>query len=61
MLIEAAGDGAEAVGAATTDDCEERWRRMREVSRRRTSAVFRDGSPCKGEHGLWRCGLLVVA
>jgi hypothetical protein len=53
----AAGDEARAGAgaAATVESCEEKRRRMREVSRRRTSAAVRDGSPCNGEHGLCRC------
>ena len=47
-----AGDGA---GAATRDDCEEKRRRIREASRRKTSAAVRNGSPCNSEHGLCRC------
>jgi hypothetical protein len=59
-----AGDGAGAdAGADTAEDCKAKRRRMREVSRRKTSAAVRDGSPCNGEHGLCRCttGSLLLA
>ena len=53
-IMVAVGDGA-GPGAAPTDDCEEKRRQMREVSRCRTSAAVRDCSPCNGVHGFCRC------